>query len=317
MQPDADLRLPVIFLMGPTATGKSALAVDLAACLPLEIISVDSAMVYRGMDIGTAKPSPEVLRRVPHHLIDIRDPAQTYSAAEFRVDALRCIKEIHSRGRVPLLAGGTGLYFRALEQGLSALPAGNAAMREELAREAGKVGWDVMHARLETVDPQAAARIHPHDPQRIQRALEVYHLTGKSLTAHHQDQGKPLLPYRLIKIILAPADRGSLHREVQLRFQRMLDQGLVDEVHALRARSDLNPRLPALRLVGYRQVWQFLEGKLPRAVMVDKAVTATRQLVKRQLTWLRKERDGEWFDSQDPGLGEKIRAFVERRLKTG
>jgi len=309
--------LPVIFLMGPTAAGKTGLAVDLVQRLPLEIISVDSAMVYRGMDIGTAKPSPEILQRAPHRLIDICDPSEAYSAARFRSDAMRCIEEIHAHGKIPLLVGGTGLYFRALEQGLSALPSGDTGMRKRLADEAAMVGWETLHARLAQVDPEAASRIHPHDPQRIQRALEVFLLTGRSITDHHRGVLKERIPYRVIKIILAPSDRGYLHKQAELRFLRMREAGLVEEVRRLRTRGDLHAGLPALRLVGYRQVWDHLEGTLSFAAMTEKAIIATRQLIKRQITWLRKEDDSHWYDSQDSGLGDKILKFLENQLKTG
>jgi len=309
--------LPVIFLMGPTAAGKTGLAVDLVQRLPLEIVSVDCAMVYRDMDIGTAKPSPEILRVAPHHLIDICDPSAVYSAARFREDAMHCLQEIHARGRVPLLVGGTGLYFRALEQGLSLLPSGDAGMRMRLEAEAEQIGWEAMHARLAEVDPEAARNIHPNDPQRIQRALEVYLLTGRPITAHFREVLKQRLPCRVVKIIIIPSDRGRLHQQAEQRFLRMLENGLVDEVRRLHARGDLHAGLPALRLVGYRQVWNHLEGRLSYKEMTDKAVIATRQLIKRQLTWLRKEQDGHAFDSQEDGLRDKILIFLEDRLKTG
>jgi len=309
--------LPVIFLMGPTAAGKTGLAVDLVQRLPLEIVSVDSAMVYRDMDIGTAKPSPEILRVAPHHLIDICDPSEVYSAARFRDDAMHCIQEIHARGRMPLLVGGTGLYFRALEQGLSELPSGDAGMRMRLEAEAEQIGWEAMHARLAEVDPEAARNIHPNDPQRIQRALEVYLLTGRTITEHYRGVLKQRIPYRVIKIIITPSDRGRLHRQAEQRFLRMLEEGLVDEVRSLRARGDLHAGLPAMRLVGYRQVWNYLEGELSYEVMIDKAVIATRQLIKRQLTWLRKEQDSHGFDSHEAGLRDKILNFLEDQLKTG
>jgi len=309
--------LPVIFLMGPTAAGKTGLAVDLVQRLPLEIVSVDSAMVYRGMDIGTAKPSPEILRIAPHHLIDICDPSAVYSAARFRDDAMRCIQGIHARGRMPLLTGGTGLYFRALEQGLSELPSGDAGIRKRLETEAEQVGWEVMHARLAEVDPDAAGKIHPNDPQRIQRALEVYLLTGRPMTAHFREVSKQRLACRVIKIVITPSDRGRLHGQAEQRFLRMLEDGLVDEVRRLYARGDLHAGLPAMRLVGYRQVWRHLEGGLSHEAMIAKAVIATRQLIKRQLTWLRKEQGGHGFDGHDADLKDKILKFLEDRLKTG
>lgn len=303
--------------MGPTASGKTGLAVDLVQRLPLEIVSVDSAMVYRDMDIGTAKPSPDILRIAPHHLIDICDPSEVYSAARFRTDAMRCVQEIHARGRVPLLTGGTGLYFRALEQGLSVLPAGNTGIRKQLEAEAVQIGWEAMHARLAEIDPEAAGNIHPNDPQRIQRALEVYLLTGRPITTHYREVAKQQLSCRVIKIIITPSDRGHLHRQAEQRFLRMLEDGLVDEVRRLYARGDLHAGLPAMRLVGYRQVWNYLAGGLSHEMMIDKAVIATRQLIKRQLTWLRKEQDGHGFVSQEAGWRDKILNFLEDQLKTG
>jgi tRNA dimethylallyltransferase len=309
------MALPVIFLMGPTAAGKTGLAVDLVQRLPLEIVSVDSAMVYRGMDIGTAKPSQDILRIAPHHLIDICDPSEVYSAARFRDDAMRYIREIHARGRIPILVGGTGLYFRALEQGLSELPSGNTGIRKHLEAEAEKVGWEAMHARLAEIDPEAAGKIHPNDPQRIQRALEVYLLTGISITAHYREVLKQRIPWRVIKIIITPSDRGYLHQQAEQRFLRMLENGLVAEVRRLYARGDLHAGLPAMRLVGYRQAWNHLEGGLSHKEMTDKAVIATRQLIKRQLTWLRKEQDSHGFDSLDAGLRDKILKLLEDQLK--
>ena len=308
--------LPVIFLMGPTAAGKTRLAVDLVQRLPLEIISVDSAMVYRGMDIGTAKPSPEILHIAPHHLLDICDPSAVYSAARFRGDAMRCMQEMQARGRIPLLVGGTGLYFSALEHGLSTLPSGNAEVRRRLEVEALLVGWETLHAQLAKIDPVAARKIHPNDPQRIQRALEVFELTGKPISAHYREVLKQQIPYRVIKIIITPADRGYLHKQAEIRFKQMLECGLVDEVRKLYARGDLHAGLPAMRLVGYRQIWKYLEGRLSLEAMTEKAIIATRQLIKRQLTWLKKERGGHWFDSSEADLRDKILIFLEDRLKT-
>jgi len=280
-----------IFLMGPTASGKTALAVELVRRLPLEIISVDSALVYCGMTIGTAKPDAGTLRAAPHRLIDIRDPAETYSAAEFRQDALCEMEDIRRRGNMPLLVGGTMLYFRALEQGLSELPAADAGVREQLEIEAQHKGWAVMHQRLAAVDPASAARIHPHDPQRIQRALEVYELTGSPLSELCAAGREAPPGYRFLKIILAAEDRALLHERIRQRFNLMLEQGFLDEVRTLYARGDLSPDLPSIRAVGYRQAWDHLDGKLSADEWVERAVIATRQYAKRQMTWLRSETD--------------------------
>ncbi|MGH8532391.1 MAG: tRNA (adenosine(37)-N6)-dimethylallyltransferase MiaA [Gammaproteobacteria bacterium] len=306
-----------IFLMGPTGVGKTALAVDLAAALPCRLISVDSGMIYRGMDIGTAKPSPEVLARAPHSLIDIRDPAETYSAAEFRADALRELDAILKEGRVPLLVGGTGLYFRALEGGISALPGADTEVRARIAREASKQGWNALHEHLAKLDPRAAARIHPHDAQRIQRALEVCEVSGKTLTELLRKDTRQPLPYRALKLVVAPGDRMNLQRCLRIRFQHMLDRGLVDEVEGLYSRGDLTAALPSMRSVGYRQVWQYLEGQFDYETMTERAVTATRQLAKRQLTWLRAERSARWFTSDDPHLGHKVVNFLGQRAVAG
>jgi tRNA dimethylallyltransferase len=282
----ADKRKPIVCLLGPTASGKTELAVKLVEQLPLDIISVDSAMVYKGMDIGTAKPDPETLRRAPHRLIDFLDPAEAYSAARFCRDAQREIEAIHSAGRVPFLVGGTMMYFRSLLQGLAQLPAANESIRSELAAEAEQYGWQTLHRQLAEVDAQAAARIHPNDPQRISRALEVYRITGIPMSIWLQRGGGDL-PYQVTLIGLVPAERAVLHERIAQRFARMLDIGLVDEVRGLYARGDLSPRLPAIRAVGYRQVWAYLEGELDYTGMRDKGIAATRQLAKRQLTWMR------------------------------
>ncbi|MCG6887120.1 MAG: tRNA (adenosine(37)-N6)-dimethylallyltransferase MiaA [Proteobacteria bacterium] len=295
-----DPRPLAICLMGPTASGKTDLAVALHEALPVDIISVDSVMVYRGLDIGSAKPTPDILARAPHRLIDIRDPAQAYSAARFRQDALREMAEITAAGRVPLLVGGTMLYFRALLGGLSVLPAASPQLREQLAQEAVEIGWTGMHQRLTEVDPVAARRIHPNDPQRIQRALEVHALTGVPLSELQGAGEAPALPYRLVKLAIAPAERAELHRRIAQRFAQMLEQGLVDEVEMLYRRGDLSPALPALRAVGYRQVWGYLSGTLDYNEMVERGTVATRQLAKRQFTWLRSEPGVSWLDSLDP-----------------
>ena len=279
-----------VYLMGPTASGKTDLAVQLVEWLPCEIISVDSAMVYRGMDIGTAKPDAEVLAKAPHRLIDILDPSQPYSAARFREDALREMKEITRRGRIPLLVGGTMLYFRALEQGLSELPAADPAVRAALEEEAGRVGWRVLHARLREIDPATARQIHPNDPQRIQRALEVFMLSGRTMSELSEIERGNALPFRLLKIALVEADRGLLHERIADRFKEMLKRGFLDEVERLHARADLHGELPAIRAVGYRQLWAYLEGKWDFETAVERGIIASRQLAKRQMTWLRSER---------------------------
>ncbi len=285
-----------LLIMGPTAAGKSDLAVALAQCLNGEIVSVDSGQVYRGLDIGTAKPSKEIRARIPHHLIDILDPAQAYSAGRFRSDALELIAAIARRNRLPILVGGTMLYFRALLQGIAPLPEADARVRERINAEAFRHGWAALHRELAVVDPQAAARIHPNDPQRIQRALEVYRLTGKPLSAWWREAATAELPFRPIKVALVPQDRAQLHRRIERRFHAMLEAGLIAEVEALYRRGDLHPGLPAIRSVGYRQIWGWLAGEYDYAAMVEKAIAATRQLAKRQLTWLRRERDALWLD---------------------
>jgi tRNA dimethylallyltransferase len=299
-------RSPAIFLMGPTGSGKTDLAVELVERLPCEIVSVDSALVYRGMDIGTAKPGREVLARAPHRLIDICDPAEAYSAARFREDALRAMTEIRRAGRIPLLVGGTMLYFRGLERGLSALPSADPRVRARLESEAVRVGWSGLHARLADVDPQAARRIHPNDPQRIQRALEVYELTGRPLSELCAAPASEPFPYRTFKVVLTPEDRGGLHEVIARRFRMMLAQGLVEEVERLRARGDLGLDKPSMRAVGYRQVWEYLEGGVTHQQMVERAVAATRQLAKRQLTWLRGECFAVRLNSGEKRLAERV-----------
>jgi tRNA dimethylallyltransferase len=304
-----------IFLMGPTATGKSDLAVELVRRFPLEIVSVDSALVYRGMDIGTAKPSPDVRAEFPHHLIDICDPAEAYSAGRFRDEARQVMRDIARRGRIPLLVGGTMLYFRALERGLAALPTASAEVRARIDRRAAELGWPALHSELARVDPAAARRIHPNDPQRIQRALEVYESSGLALS-DHLATGSGDSGVRYHKIALVPPDRVVLSERIALRFRHMLDAGLVDEVRRLRARGDLNVDLPSMRAVGYRQVWEYLEGRVDEATMVERAVIATRQLAKRQMTWLRSEQNLEHIDPLRPDLlavlVETVRDIVAR-----
>ncbi|KFE43719.1 tRNA (adenosine(37)-N6)-dimethylallyltransferase MiaA [Pseudomonas congelans] len=296
-----------IFLMGPTAAGKTDLAIELTKVLPCELISVDSALVYRGMDIGTAKPSKAQLAEFPHRLIDILDPAQSYSAADFRSDALAAMAEITARGNIPLLVGGTMLYFKALLDGLADMPAADAQVRAQLEADAQAFGWQSLHDQLAVVDPVSAARIHPNDPQRLIRALEVYRVSGMSMTAHREQQtaqsteaaasGRQQLPYTVANLAIAPADRKVLHQRIALRFEQMLDQGFLDEVLALRSRGDLHSGLPSIRAVGYRQVWDHLDGKLTRDEMQERGIIATRQLAKRQFTWLRSWEDLHWLDS--------------------
>lgn len=281
---------PIACLLGPTASGKTAAALALAARRPIEIISVDSALVYRQMDIGTAKPSAEERAQAPHHLIDIVDPADAYSAAEFRTDTLRLAAEISARGRVPLLVGGTMLYYKALTQGLNDLPSADPEVRATLDADAARDGWPALHARLALVDPPTAARLAPNDSQRIQRALEVFMLTGQpmsSLLAAPARTDEAAAAWRFVPVALEPSDRSVLHARIAMRFDAMLASGLIEEVERLRARGDLHPGLASMRCVGYRQVWEYLDGAVDFATMRDKGVFATRQLCKRQLTWLR------------------------------
>ena len=297
---------PAIFLMGPTASGKTAMAVELVKRFPLEIISVDSALVYRGMDIGTARPDAEVLDVAPHRLIDIRDPSEAYSAAEFREDALQAMVDITAQGRIPLLVGGTFLYFRALQHGLSDMPAADPEIRARLEAEAQRDGWESLHTRLAGIDPIAAARIHATDPQRIQRALEVHEISGLPISEFHAQGRSSDLPYRLLKLALVPDDRTLLHQRIESRFRSMLAAGLVDEVRRLYERGDLTPELPAMRAVGYRQIWLYLAGKIGYDEMVEQAIVATRQYAKRQLTWLRGEADVVSYAAEDPLAESRI-----------
>ena len=295
-----DSRPPAIFLMGPTASGKTALALRLAEQFPVDLISVDSALVYRGLDIGAAKPDAVTLAQFPHRLIDIRDPAHPYSAAEFRAEALQEMGSITAAGRVPLLVGGTGLYFRALQYGLSELPEADPAVRAKLADEARALGWPALHARLAELDSAAAARIRIGDAQRIQRALEVIAISGKPLSAQQGGMAAPF-GYRVLKLALIPADRAALHARIAARMDAMLAQGFLAEVERLRARGDLHADLPAVRAVGYRQAWKHLHGEFDARQLRDRAIFATRQLAKRQLTWLRSELDARALDPLAPG----------------
>lgn len=297
---------PALVLMGPTASGKTRLAIELALELDGEVISVDSGLVYRGMDIGTAKPSLEERRGVPHHLIDILDPKEAFSTGQFREQAIALMHDITARGRLPILAGGTMLYFNALRHGLAELPAADAEIRAAIDEEAATRGWLALHEELARIDPVAAARIHPNDPQRIQRALEVYRIAGVSLTELcAKAEGEPL-PFDLIRLVVSPANRELLGQRIRARFQLMLEQGLVEEVRALYQRGDLDPSLPSIRAVGYRQVWAYMEGELDYDAMVERAVIATRQFAKRQYTWLRREADALHYLSEEPDLTARV-----------
>ncbi|MDR5867340.1 tRNA (adenosine(37)-N6)-dimethylallyltransferase MiaA [Halomonas koreensis] len=308
----SDTRPPAIFLIGPTAAGKTDLAIALHERLGCELISVDSAMVYRGLDIGSAKPSPEERARAPHRLIDIRDPADPYSAADFRRDARREMAAITDAGGVPLLVGGTMMYYQRLVAGEANLPPAAPEVRAELEREAARRGLGALHAELARVDPTAAGRIHPNDPQRLMRALEVYRVSGRSLTELWNEQRPETFPWRTLSIGLAPADRGVLHERIAARFDAMLEAGFLDEVAALRERGDLSAELPAMKSVGYRQAWAHLEGEIDRATLRHRGIVATRQLAKRQLTWMRGWPELHWVDSLgDDPLGEVLKLVRE------
>jgi tRNA dimethylallyltransferase len=303
--------------MGPTASGKTDLALELVEQLPCDIISVDSSQVYRGMDIGTAKPDADTLARAPHRLIDIRDPAEPYSAAQFRHDALAEMQAITNAGRIPLLVGGTMLYFKALRDGLAKLPAADPAVRSRIQLEADTVGWQVLYDRLQKIDPRAAAKIHPNNPQRLMRALEVYELTGVALGEHWQAQqnnssSAERFPYHLVNISVAPADRSILHERIERRFHLMLEQGLVAEVQGFYERPDLHRDLPSMRAVGYRQVWDYLDEKIDHPEMLHRSIVATRQLAKRQLTWLRGWSDLNVFDPRNENMSAEVLKFLQR-----
>lgn len=313
---------PAIFLMGPTASGKTDLALQLADALPCEIISVDSALIYRGMDIGSAKPNAEILQKYPHHLIDILDPAQSYSAAQFRDDALQAMADITARGRIPLLVGGTMLYFKALTEGLAAMPSADPDMRARLEQQAASEGWAALHTELQRIDPVSAQRIHPNDPQRLLRALEVWHISGQTMTQLRAKQSLEKqqllasngahLPYNVATFAIAPQQRSVLHERIAQRFQQMLEQGFIAEVEALRQRGDLHVDLPSIRAVGYRQAWAYLDGEYAYDEMIERGIIATRQLAKRQFTWLRSWDDVEWLDSLSCNKMSQVLKRLER-----
>jgi tRNA dimethylallyltransferase len=303
---------PAIFLMGPTASGKTGVAVELTRHLPVEIISVDSALVYRDMDIGTAKPDAATLAAAPHHLIDIMDPTEAYSAAAFRRDALRLMGEITARGNLPLLVGGTMLYFKALREGLSELPESDPAVRAQLNAEIERQGIVHLHQELARVDAETAARLHPTDTQRIQRALEVFRLSGQPMSTLLRNRAQEPLPYRIAPIALVPSDRAGLHARIAERFKGMLRQGLVDELRRLRKKYALHPDVTSMRCVGYRQAWQYLEGEIDEAELLETGIAATRQLAKRQLTWLRSMPDNVEVDCLAPDLDKIVFSEISR-----
>ena len=304
-----------IFLMGPTASGKTGVAVELLQHLPLEIISVDSALVYRHMNIGTAKPDAATLALAPHHLIDLIDPTESYSAAQFCHDALALMRDITARGKIPFLVGGTMLYFKALREGLNDMPSADLAVRAEIEARAQVLGWPVLHAELAQFDPVTAARLNPADAQRISRALEVYAQTGQPMSAYLNRSVADPLPYRVLPLALMPSDRTVLHTRIAERFDAMLRQGLVEEVDNLRARFDLKPEMPSMRCVGYRQTWLYLDGEMDRDELRDRGIYATRQLAKRQMTWLRAMHDAQVLDCLDPQLTlcvtQAIQSFLQ------
>jgi tRNA dimethylallyltransferase len=308
-----DTRPLAIFLMGPTASGKTALACALSDAFPVGLISVDSALVYRGLDIGSAKPDAATLARFPHELIDIRDAAQPYSAADFAEDAVAAMARVAGQGKVPLLVGGTGLYFRALQRGLSELPEADPAVRERLGAEAAELGWAAMHARMAAIDPAAGERIRQGDAQRIQRALEVFELTGRPIT-ELQNAPRKRFPWRVLKLALLPANRAVLHERIAVRFDAMLADGFLDEVRGLKARGDLHADLPAIRAVGYRQAWEYLDGQGDAQNFRDRGIYATRQLAKRQITWLRSELDARVFDPDQGDPLPEVRKAVAQFL---
>ncbi len=305
-----------VFLLGPTASGKTAVSLALARRFAVEIVSVDSALVYRGMDIGTAKPDAATRGSVPHHLVDLVEPTESYSAGRFRADALRIAAEVASRGRIPLFVGGTMLYERALMRGLAVLPAADPAIRAQIDAQARDGGWPALHAELAAVDPETAARLDPADAQRIQRALEVYRVSGRTLAMHIAGTARQRPPFAALTLVLEPSERAALHERIAQRFRAMLAAGLVDEVVGLRARHALHAGMPSMRAVGYRQVWETLEGAASAATLAERGIAATRQLAKRQLTWLRAMQDVVRVDCLRPGLADEVAGRVEGFLET-
>ncbi|MCU7800322.1 MAG: tRNA (adenosine(37)-N6)-dimethylallyltransferase MiaA [gamma proteobacterium symbiont of Lucinoma myriamae] len=300
-----------VFIMGPTASGKTDLAIELVKHYPFEIISVDSALIYKGMNIGTAKPTKEELAVAPHHLIDFLDPAQSYSTAAFRADALQAMEDIHARNKIPLLVGGTMLYHRSLLYGLSELPKADDLIRAKLQDEAEVHGAEFMHQKLAAIDQQAAKKIHPNDPQRVQRALEVYEITGKSMTQLQQENLAEALPWDTYKIIIAPESRDLLRERIAIRFKQMIEQGFIEEVQGLFKRGDLDLSLPSMRAVGYRQVWEYLQGKMNKEQMIERGITITRQFAKRQMTWLRREQDAAWIATEADDVFERAVNYLQ------
>lgn len=305
---------PAIAILGPTASGKSNLALSITDHFPIEIISIDSAQVYRYMDIGSAKPDPQILAKIPHHLINLIDPDQQYSAAQFRHDALLTMKEITLRGNIPLLVGGTMLYFKALREGLSDLPPADQQIRKEIEASAAEKGWSTLHHLLQSVDPMSAERIQPNDSQRIQRALEIYYLTGKPMSQQMVSSQPASIPYRLISIALLPSDRKVLHQRIQHRFETMLEMGLIEEVRSILSQFPLTLEMPSIRCVGYRQVYQYLQGQLSLMELREKGAAATRQLAKRQLTWLRSMDSLTEFDCLANDLVEQVLRYLQTML---
>lgn len=306
----ADTRPWAIFLMGPTAAGKTDTAIALHERLGHQLISVDSAMVYRGMDIGSAKPSADELARAPHRLIDIRDPATPYSAADFRGDALDEMRQISAAGQVPLLVGGTMLYYKHLMEGVANLPSADASIRQDLEARWQREGLAALHRTLSEVDPPSAQRIHPNDPQRLVRALEVYYASGRPMSALWAEQQPETFPWRVLSIALLPAERSVLHQRIARRFEMMLQEGLIDEVATLKQRNDLHGDLPAMKSVGYRQVWEYLEGRYDDDTLVERGIIATRQLAKRQITWLRRWPSLHWIDTLQSNALDKVLKIV-------
>ncbi len=303
-----------VFIMGPTASGKTDLAIELVKHYPFEIISVDSALVYKDMDIGTAKPTKEELAIAPHHLIDFLDPAQSYSSAAFREDALKLMDDIHRRNKIPLLVGGTMLYHRSLLYGLSELPKSDQAIRTKLEAETKQHGNAYMHEKLSLIDAPAAKKIHPNDPQRVQRALEVYLISGKTMTQLQQESQAESLAWDTYKIVVAPESREILRQRISLRFQQMIDQGFIEEVQSLYQRDDLDLSLASMRAVGYRQVWEYLQGKMNKEQMIERGITITRQFAKRQMTWLRREDDALWLATEADDIFEQAEKYLKPLL---